>query len=163
MFQTWFQKSTSLLFQKTFSIIFFFFWLNIYNMPMAFHWWIHFFNRNAQNIYEKMIFWMLWSWSAFCFQFFWLDDVGTWSQKKSSSSGMSNLGNGMDTVLILVDLLMIISHLVKHMKRDNNYIYLCSKQSIGKYLYQNLTVSLICIYPSAYCQHLCYIKKLAST
>ena len=32
------------------------------------------------------------------------------------------------------------------MKRDDNYIYLCSKQSIGKYLNQNLTVSPICIY-----------------
>ena len=31
-----------------------------------------------------------------------------------------------------------------------NYIYLCSKQSIGKYLNQNLTVSPICIYLSIY-------------
>ena len=53
------------------------------------------------------------------------------------------------TLLILVDLLMVISHLVK-VKRDDYYIYLCSKQSIGKYLNQNLTVSAICICLSVY-------------
>ena len=60
-------------------------------------------------------------------------------------------------MLILVDLLTVISRLVKKMKRDDNFIYLCSKQSIGKYLNQNLTVSPICIYLSM-AKHLCYVK-----
>ena len=56
-------------------------------------------------------------------------------------------------MLILVDLLTVISRLVKKMKRDDNFIYLCSKQSIGKYLNQNLTVYCITyLYLSVYCK-----------
>ena len=68
-----------------------------FRMSMSFCCEIHFFYRNVLNNYEKKISWMLGSWFAFCFHFVWLDAVGGWNQKKSSTWGMqiSDLGNQM--------------------------------------------------------------------
>ena len=138
MFQTWFEESISILFQRSFFNIFSFFdWP--FRMCLC-----PFVDRFTSFIEMLLIFTkkrFFECWEADLLSVSILSDLmllGVGVRKRAVHKELWSLILGTKSMLVLVDLLMVIRHLVKNMKRDGNYIYLCSKQSIGKYINHNL-------------------------
>ena len=150
MFQTWFLKSVSVLFQRSIFNNFSFFDRPFRICLCRFVDRFTSFVEALLNIYEKKDFWMLRSWFPFCFHFVWLDAVGDWSQKKEQYlrnadlwSCESNVGHCAHSCRPLDD-----NKPFNKKWKEMTVIFICSKWSIGKYLNQNLVVSPICIYLS---------------
>ena len=92
MFQTWFLKSVSVLFQRSFFNNFSFFDRPFKICLCCFvDRFTSFVEMLLILIFTKKRFWMLWSWFAFCFHFVSLDAVRDWSQQKEQYLGNADL------------------------------------------------------------------------